>query len=1165
MDMGFAEPDARRALQDTNFNVEQAIERLLADTGDFHDVEPDSADPFHPATGLDGTGTGGQGDEQPMLMNDPTSQPKMLELTPWPEQDVNMPLLRSDIAGGTAEHGSAQDLLSPSGAPKERGLPCGLLNVGNTCYVNSLLQTLLHIEGFRRHMLRYRTPAELPPPPPPPAPADGEGEAPAEAAGAASGEGGPASSGEAPEAPAPTTAEPDAEDSATRREADRESRRDHGVRLASAMRHLFASSMFTLRSCIDPSRLLDELVDQRGQKLHIGSQEDVGEFMLKLLEQLDEGLRAGVFVDPSAPAFAAEAEGAAPTAEAEAAPQEGGAPAQGGAPAAAESAEQAGAAAEAGEEAAEQRRLSLLQTLFFGEQVQCLSYEDAVAAPQSPDDAADPAKPDASKTVVSEETSEFLHIFLDVKFKDLYSAWEAACRTEVDYTTPSGSTTKASTCTWIKRLPKVLFFQLQRVAFNQETKAQVKLDDAFEFERTIYVDRFLLQNKEAASSSSALVRDLRLRRDDLSAALCSFEAFDGRPGLGVDQVLAWATSLVEENARAVGVELPAPPDGDGKAEAREVRGDLPSPHTVAKAADDKTSGDDAAGPPACREEDLRSSAAGAASLLRGLRASCERRVQSLRADIGRLELEMESAYTGLRAQAYELHAIWLHSGIAGSGHYLAYVRDRRRQRWYRLNDVQVAVVSWDDVRMAAVNREGSSTSAYVLVYIEAQEEAATASAPSAPRTAVEGGEADAPTAGGDAAPAQDALVAEEEAEVLREASRTAPREVLEEILRDNVAFRSEQRMREVLLADRELKCHAEAIFQHYAGLVHTEWEPLKRVGDSAGSAYDTTGRKFLQDGALQCFELFLYRLHGEKEVWTLLVERSVEAQRKVRQWSAEDEGRVLWHLSNVLRGHNCRTAMLKEKTCALPTSADQPAANAKPQCELHPLDMAKLSAQYNVILVQAHAVDQALQALKDDRGNLLKVIGMLAHIWGRWNLELEDKFRQNEVLLMMSALIFNVVGALEKGRRITPEVPIATFEPACAYFLLLIHAVEWPKHWKQPIIGRIQLLFPQAANQLPARARSAVSDGAGSPMGAQVELKEEMKEAVMNHPCTLSLVNWESLELERPEPGPEFFDRHRTLYSWCMSTDEAIAQEYVMLQAPALGVVDDPPKDVTVL
>lgn len=75
---------------------------------------------------------------------------------------------------------------------------------------------------------------------------------------------------------------------------------------------------------------------------------------------------------------------------------------------------------------------------------------------------------------------------------------------------------------------------------------------------------------------------------------------------------------------------------------------------------DRPTGDDAAGPPACREEDLRSSAAGAASLLRGLRASCERRVQSLRADIGRLELEMESAYTGLRAQAWPppLQASW---------------------------------------------------------------------------------------------------------------------------------------------------------------------------------------------------------------------------------------------------------------------------------------------------------------------------------------------------------------------------------------------------------------------------------------------------------------------------------------------------------------------------
>ena len=62
--------------------------------------------------------------------------------------------------------------------PRPPGLPCGLLNVGNTCfslctvrlqgaaiavltisdlgYVNSLLQTLFHAEEFRDELLKFR-------------------------------------------------------------------------------------------------------------------------------------------------------------------------------------------------------------------------------------------------------------------------------------------------------------------------------------------------------------------------------------------------------------------------------------------------------------------------------------------------------------------------------------------------------------------------------------------------------------------------------------------------------------------------------------------------------------------------------------------------------------------------------------------------------------------------------------------------------------------------------------------------------------------------------------------------------------------------------------------------------------------------------------------------
>merc|ERR1719188_391201 len=145
--------------------------------------------------------------------------------------------------------------------------------------------------------------------------------------------------------------------------------------------------------------------------------------------------------------------------------------------------------------------------------------------------------------------------------------------------------------------------------------------------------------------------------------------------------------------------------------------------------------------------------------------------------------------------------------------------------------------------------------------------------------------------------------------------------------------------------------------------------------------------------------------------------------------------------------------------------------------------MAKLAAQYNVVLVQAYIIDEALELLKKNRAELVRCVGMLAYVWARWNLEADDKFRQNEVLLIMSALIYNTVNVLERSKRKMPDETLAIFQPACEFFLLLLHAVEWPKTWKAPLIGRVQAMFPKAA---------------AAPNGTLAELKD----AIMKHPFT---------------------------------------------------------------
>merc|ERR1719215_2056014 len=183
---------------------------------------------------------------------------------------------------------------------------------------------------------------------------------------------------------------------------------------------------------------------------------------------------------------------------------------------------------------------------------------------------------------------------------------------------------------------------------------------------------------------------------------------------------------------------------------------------------------------------------------------------------------------------------------------------------------------------------------------------------------------------------------------LQEATALIPPELQRDIANDNEALKVEQAQREVRLAEEKLRHHAEAIFQHYAVLVH-KWEPLKRTGDASGNPHDPQGQKYLHDSALLTFELFLYRLHSENDVFTRFTQQSLEAQREERRWNAEDEGKILHFLAGRLRSQNCYAGMLREKP-------GPPGV----QCELLPLELGKLEQQYNVVLTQAHLVDSAI-------------------------------------------------------------------------------------------------------------------------------------------------------------------------------------------------------------
>jgi len=71
---------------------------------------------------------------------------------------------------------------------------------------------------------------------------------------------------------------------------------------------------------------------------------------------------------------------------------------------------------------------------------------------------------------------------------------------------------------------------------------------------------------------------------------------------------------------------------------------------------------------------------------------------------------------GLCRREYRLHAVFVHSGEAGSGHYWVYILDQPTQQWYKFNDTVVTKVDQRELFESSFGGEGFR-SAYGLVYI----------------------------------------------------------------------------------------------------------------------------------------------------------------------------------------------------------------------------------------------------------------------------------------------------------------------------------------------------------------------------------------------------------------------------------------------------------------
>lgn len=267
--------------------------------------------------------------------------------------------------------------------------------------------------------------------------------------------------------------------------------------------------------------------------------------------------------------------------------------------------------------------------------------------------------------VETSQPTEFTSLILPIgeESSTLFDRLDAYVLHEVlDYKSDSGSA-KASSCFWLKDLPSMLMLQQSRVQFDIDTKSFVKRETPVLFEKEISVDRYMIENKDEITRRRGIVANWKVELAQLEAELCSYTHYKGRSH-GLDDALTSVIDYCKD-----------------KSEKTQDTSYLPMMHKLM--------------------ESLK--------IERGT-------MNVLEAQVSKLRSRIDTAYQDMQKYQYSLYAVWIHQGVAGSGHFWANVRSST-DKWVKFNDLRV---SWTDEQTVMKEAVGgyNSTSAYFLIYIK---------------------------------------------------------------------------------------------------------------------------------------------------------------------------------------------------------------------------------------------------------------------------------------------------------------------------------------------------------------------------------------------------------------------------------------------------------------
>ncbi|KAG9055761.1 ubiquitin-specific protease ubp2 [Serendipita sp. 407] len=210
-------------------------------------------------------------------------------------------------------------------------------------------------------------------------------------------------------------------------------------------------------------------------------------------------------------------------------------------------------------------------------------------------------------------------------------------------------------------LPPILQVQLQRVQFNRETLQPYKSQAFVKFGESLFVDRYLEDaDPEKKAKSKAIQTRLTQCRDRINAITQDH---------GVSVIAALQKTSVYLNSEPVSLLM----------EMEDISSDV-SIYVETEA------------------------------------MYLERELAALRQEVANLKLELEDVWKGEQLVEYELTSVFIHRGSTPSwGHYFFYARNLpdNPDQWFKYNDSNVSIAQKDDI---FADTTGSTANPYLLVY-----------------------------------------------------------------------------------------------------------------------------------------------------------------------------------------------------------------------------------------------------------------------------------------------------------------------------------------------------------------------------------------------------------------------------------------------------------------